>query len=157
MNYEKFVLEFIFSLRWLWIIVLFMLYYLVKHIINYMRNKNSIESDITIRDTKYNEDDIVGHLDYIINEAIDEYILLNIRPKNIFYINSKIEGEIIDHLIVEVPKRLSKTLLTNLSFIYNDDYIGEYIGKHIYIVVINYTLTYNFDNASNENNTNKKI
>lgn len=150
MNYEQIILDFLLSMKWLWIIVIILVYRLVKISINEVVRRTSIKSDVTIRDTVYKEDDIIGHLDYIISEALDEYVLLNIKPKNVYYINTKLENKMIDYLSEEVPKRISKTLLTHLSFIYNSDYVGEFIGKHIYMVVLNYVLSYNINNSDDD-------
>ena len=104
---------------------------------------SSLKSDMILRDTKYSEDEILQHLDYIIKEILDEYILLYITPKNIYYINSKLEKEIMDYISNEAPKRISKVLVTQLSFIYNESYIGTFIGHRIYLTVLNYVLEYN--------------
>ena len=141
------IIEYIFSMKWLWLVLLIMVYDLFKKIINIYTKNITLKSDIIIRDTQYNEEDIIKHLDYIIKETLDEYILLQIKPKQIFYINNKIETEIINYLLEEIPKRLSKTLLTHLSFIYNSDYVGEFIGRHIYMIVLEYVLDYNITEA----------
>lgn len=141
------VIEYILSMKWLWLVIIIMLYDLTKKIINTYARNIALKSDVIIRDTQYKEEDIIKHLDYIIKETLDEYILLQIRPKQIFYINNKIETEIINYLLEEIPKRLSKTLLTHLSFIYNSDYVGEFIGRHIYMIVLEYVLDYNITEA----------
>ena len=141
------IIEYIFSMKWLWLVLLIMVYDLFKKIINIYTKNITLKSDIIIRDTQYNEEDIIKHLDYIIKETLDEYILLQIKPKQIFYINNKIETEIINYLLEEIPKRLSKTLITHLSFIYNNDYIGEFIGRHIYMIVLEYVLNYNMSES----------
>lgn len=134
---------FILSMKWLWIIVIFLAYRLIKNIINVAARNISLKSDMILRDTKYSEDEILQHLDYIIKEILDEYTLLYITPKNIYYINSKLEKEIIDYISNEAPKRISKVLVTQLSFIYNESYIGTFIGHRIYLTVLNYVLEYN--------------
>ena len=125
------LIDYLLSMKWLWIVVIILIYNLINKALNIFIKKISLESDIIIRDTQYKEDDIVNHLDYIIKEALDEYIILNIKPKEIYYINTKLENAIIEYLSEEIPRRLSKTLITHLSFIYNNEYIGEFIGKHI--------------------------
>lgn len=147
-EYQTLLIDFLLSMKWLWLIVVILCYNLLRTIVNSLAKRISIESDIAIRDTKYNEEDIVKHLDYIISEALDEYILLNIKPKNIYYINTKTENEIVKHLSEEIPKRISKTLLVHLAFIYDNSYIGQFIGKHIYMTVLNYVLNYNMENAN---------
>lgn len=147
-EYQTLLIDFLLSMKWLWLIVVILCYNLLRTIVNSLAKRISIESDIAIRDTKYNEEDIIKHLDYIISEALDEYILLNIKPKNIYYINTKTENEIVKHLSEEIPKRISKTLLVHLAFIYDNSYIGQFIGKHIYMTVLNYVLNYNMENAN---------
>lgn len=141
------IIEYILSMKWLWLVVIIMLYDLAKKIINTYARNIALKSDVIIRDTQYKEEDIIKHLDYIIKETLDEYIVFNIRPKQIYYINNKMEKQIIDYLSEEIPKRLSKTLLTHLSFIYNSDYVGEFIGRHIYMIVLEYVLDYNITEA----------
>ena len=142
------VTEYILSMKWLWLVIIIMLYDLAKKIINTYARNIALKSDVIIRDTQYKEEDIIKHLDYIIKETLDEYIVFNIRPKQIYYINNKMEKQIIDYLSEEIPKRLSKTLLTHLSFIYNSDYVGEFIGRHIYMIVLEYVLDYNITGAN---------
>lgn len=116
----------------------------------YIESKNSantVSADMLIRDTKYSEEDIVKHLDYIIEEALDEYILLNIRPKNIYYINDEMQAKIRDYLAEEIPGRISVTLWRHLSFIYDNSFLPTYLGKHIFMTVTYYTLNYNASNA----------
>ena len=95
------VIEYILSMKWLWLVIIIMLYDLAKKIINTYARNIALKSDVIIRDTQYKEEDIIKHLDYIIKETLDEYILLQIRPKQIFYINNKIETEIINYLLEE--------------------------------------------------------
>ena len=144
MNFDwNILIDFAFSLRWLWIIVVILAYNLGKDIVSNIFKYNALKSDMIIRDTKYDEETIIAHLDYIINEALDEYNILHITPKQIYYINSKLETEIIEYLIDEIPKRLSKTLITHLNFIYNESYVGAFIGMRIYMTVLNWVLEFN--------------
>lgn len=146
------LIDFLLSMKWLWVIVIILIYKLLNKGLNIFIRKISLESDALIKDTQYKEDDIINHLDYIIKEALDEYIILNIKPKEIYYINTKLENSIIEYLSMEIPRRLSKTLITHLSFIYNNEYIGEFIGKHIYIIVLDYVLEYNMEFAPETKN-----
>ena len=146
------LIDFLLSMKWLWVIIIILIYKLLNKGLNIFIRKISLESDALIKDTQYKEDDIINHLDYIIKEALDEYIILNIKPKEIYYINTKLENSIIEYLSVEIPRRLSKTLITHLSFIYNNEYIGEFIGKHIYIIVLDYVLEYNMEFAPETKN-----
>ena len=121
-----------------------------KKVASYLKAKNGVAVDTMIRDTKYDEEEIIRHLDYIINEALSEYVVFNINPQNVFYINSKMENEIIEHLTEEIPKRLSHTLLTQLSFIYDDDYIGTFVGRHIYMMVVDFVISFNVEHDKKE-------
>ena len=121
-----------------------------KKVTSYLKAKNGVAVDTMIRDTKYDEEEIIKHLDYIINEALSEYVVFNINPQNVFYINSKMENEIIEHLTEEIPKRLSHTLLTQLSFIYDDDYIGTFVGRHIYMMVVDFVISFNVEHDKKE-------
>lgn len=133
------------------IIVLFAVIFINK-IINIKIKEQTISKDNILRDTKYNEEEIVKHLDYIINEALDQYILFNITPKDIYYINNAMEEKIINYLVEEIPKRMSKILFTQLSFIYSNEYVGEYIAYHIYIIVLSYVLEFNINNQDHKKN-----
>lgn len=130
------------------IILLVFLSITAKKLIPDFKRSLQIREDSLVQSTKYSEEEIIKHLDFIITEALDEYVLFELSPKNIYYINIKLEDEIIKHLSEEVPKRISKTLFTHLSFIYNSDYIGEYIGKRIYVTVLNYVCTFNVQNEA---------
>lgn len=121
-----------------------------KKVTYYLKAKNGVSVDTMIRDTKYDEDEIIKHLDYIINEALSEYVIFNINPQNVFYINSKMENEIIANLTEEIPKQLSHTLLTQLSFIYDESYIGTFVGRHIYMTVVDYVISFNMEHDKKE-------
>lgn len=141
------VLDFIISLRWLWIIVIFLGYRIINRLISAIFNNISIKRSTMLRDVEYDEEKILKHLNYIIDEALTEYVVLNIKAKDPAYINSTMEDEIVAYLSEEVPKRLSEVLLTQLAYIYDKDYIGTYIGKQIYMQVVNYKTNYNIDRS----------
>lgn len=122
-----------------------------RRMINLLSRHIAIESDEMLRDTKYDEKEILAHLDYIITEAIDTYELFHIRPQNIFYINSKIENEILATVSEQVSHRISKTLMVQLAFIYSDSYIGEFIGSHIHLMVTEYVINFNTNSPLEEN------
>ena len=70
----------------------------------------------------------------------------NLETKNIDYINNKLEDKIRDYLTEEIPKRISILLMKKLEYMYNSEYIGELIGKRIYMIVTDYTLRFNVEN-----------
>ena len=88
MDYTALLVEFLLSLRWLWIVVIFLGYRLLRSVTTSIIRYFSLQSDVVIRDTKYSEEEIIKHLDYVITEALDEYVMLNISPKNIYYIKT---------------------------------------------------------------------
>ena len=139
------------------LISIILIYRLILKLIQLKHNKNIILADTVIRDTHYKEDEIIDHLDYIIKEALEEYITLKITPKKIYYINSAEESKIIKYLSDEVPNRISKTLMMHLSFIYDKDFIGIFLGKHIYMVVLNYVLEFNTNNKINQESKKENV
>lgn len=142
---KQVILEFIFSLRWLWVIVIFLGYRIIASLIDIIFSNIALKHDLMVRDTKYNEDEIINHLKYIIDETLNEYVIINITAKDIPYITTVIETEIREYLTEEVPKRISNVLLTHLSYIYNDNYVGKFIGIQIYMTVVDYKVRYNLD------------
>ena len=146
MNFNwSILIDFALSLKWLWVIVIILGYKLLKDIVNNIFKYTALKSDVIIRDTKYEEKEIIGHLDYIINEALDEYQILYLAPKQVYYINSKLEKEILQYLTSEIPDRLSKVLITQLSFIYNSSYVGDFIAMRIYMTLLDWVLNYNIN------------
>lgn len=119
----------------------------LKGILLYLNRKNNIE----VCKLQYNEETIIDHLDFLINEALQTYIILEITPKQINYINSKLETEINEHIKNEIADQLSPTLYTQLSIIYDRNYIPKLIGTRIYMAVLNYTLSFNDPRQKNNN------
>lgn len=140
---EQQIIEFILSMKWLWLIAIILLYKTIKRIFIYLAARIELQETSIINEIKYDEKEIMDHLDYIINETIQEYILLNINPNETHYINSKTEQEILKYLQDEIPKRMSATLINKLSFIYDNNFIGEFIGRRIYIATANFVLDFN--------------
>ena len=112
-------------------------------IARFLREYNDHRRLLTILSSDYKEDAIIEHLNYVVSEALNQYVLLNIIPQNLYNINTKKEQEIIQYLSEEVPKRLSSDLIRKLSLIYNESYVGTFIGQYIYMTVANYVLEFN--------------
>ena len=124
-----------------WLILwLFSSLYIVAR---FLREYNDHRRLLTILSGDYKEDAIIEHLNYVVSEALNQYVLLNIIPQNLYNINTKKEQEIIQYLSEEIPKRLSSDLIRKLSLIYNESYIGTFIGQYIYMTVANYVLEFN--------------
>lgn len=129
----------------LYLITLFIIYKLVSRFIDVELQKNKIRSDELIKDTKIDNTGLDA-LDSLINDVLEEYAVFEIKTKNVDYISNKIEDKIRDYLIEEIPKRISILLIKKLEYMYNSEYIGELIGKRIYMVVTDYALRFNVEN-----------
>lgn len=129
----------------LYLITLFIVYKLVSRFIDVELQKNKIRSDELIKDTKIDNTGLDA-LDYLINDVLEEYAVFEIKTKNVDYISNKIEDKIRDYLIEEIPKRISILLMKKLEYMYNSEYIGELIGKRIYMAVTDYALRFNVEN-----------
>ena len=129
----------------LYLITLFVIYKLASRFIDVELQKNKIKSDELIKDTKI-DNTALDVLDSLINDVLEEYAVFEIKTKNIDYINNKLEDKIRDYLTEEIPKRISILLMKKLEYMYNSEYIGELIGKRIYMIVTDYTLRFNVEN-----------
>ena len=129
----------------LYLITLFVIYKLASRFIDVELQKNKIKSDELIKDTKI-DNTALDVLDSLINDVLEEYTVFEIKTKNIDYINNKLEDKIRDYLTEEIPKRISILLMKKLEYMYNSEYIGELIGKRIYMIVTDYTLRFNVQN-----------
>lgn len=145
--------------RWLFIFAIVILahYLVIRPILRVWARRIAIDADRLLLDTKYSEKDIIAHLDYIIMEVLDNYELLHIQPKSVYYINGKLEQEVLDHVSAEVSRRISKTLKTQLAFIYNEGFIGDFIGTRIYLMTVDYVLQHNLEHAEETEQNNAKL
>ena len=144
-EYTYLIFDFLYSLRWIWIIIIILGYRLCSRGLKIIDSNTIIKRESLIKDMDYDEQKIISHVDFIINEALDRYIIINITPKAIYYINSKEERKILEYLIDTIPDRLSPALLSKLSLVYNPNYIPSFLGEHIYMIVTNYVLEFNLN------------
>ena len=93
-------------------------------------------------------------MDYIINDTLDQYVIFQLQPKNVYYINNKIEEEIINYMTDHIPDKLSNTLMQQLRLVYNEEYVAEFIASRIYMAVLNYVIEYNVNNSPEKNDKN---
>lgn len=118
-----------------------------------LRQKNILHAAqldaMPVATVEYDEQEIIAHLDYIVTEAISTYILLNITSKQAYYINSKMEKEMIEKLQNDIPEQISATLLTKLCYIYSRDYVGKFIGQYIYMKITETIVDFNLNNQKN--------
>lgn len=129
------------------ILTYLLLRHIFKGVLLYLNRKNNIE----VCKLQYNEETIIDHLDFLINETLEAYIILEVTPKQISYINSKLETEMTDHIKNEISDQLSPTLYEQLSIVYSRDYIPKLIASRIYMAVLNYTLSFNDPRTKNNN------
>lgn len=138
------------------VLALFIMVVVCNRLTKIINSKYILQRDLEARSIKYSEDEILGHLNYIINEALNEYIIMNLKPKNVYYITNSMENEINTKLAEVIPLRISPTLYTQLQLIYDPDYIGLMIGTKIYMNVLEYVLTFNIENGQQNNYRDKK-
>lgn len=115
----------------------------VNKIVKVINSKNLIHRDIEMYKIKYSEEEILLHLDFIIQDYIDYYVAIEFTPKQLNYINNKMEKEIMDKVTAIVSERISPTLYSQLSLIYDSSQIGKVIGEKIYIKVLEYVIQFN--------------
>lgn len=110
--------------------------------------KNYLKSKIALQEHRLNiesniDESINEQLDGIIQEIFNTYIVFNIAYKNIKYINSEMEKDIIYAVKELVKNRLSPAMLSKLSMYYNTTAIGEIISEKIHLIVMNYVVENN--------------
>ena len=148
-------MEYFILLLIVYFVTLFMIYKLISRSLDIKLQKNKIESDKLIKDTDI-DNKVLDQLDSIINDILEEYVVFEIKTKDITYISNSIEDKIRAYITEEITKRISVLLMKKLEYIYNSDYIGELIGKRIYMSVTDYSLRFNVENDSSQHNNNIK-
>ena len=140
----------------LWIILaaitLFVIYKIANRFARIMNSKNLMERDMEIYKIKYDETTILSHLDFIIQECFDYYVAMNVTPKQVYYINNNMEQDITNALAEMVELRISSTLYTQLSLIYDNSQIGKVIGEKIYTKVLEYVIEFNINYEHTQKN-----
>lgn len=100
------------------------------------------------------DSDIPSIIDKIIDDAFNEYILLNKGYKKEYvYINSVEEQHIVDEMINKVSARLSDAMIYKLNSFYNKDEVPSIISTRIYMAVMAYVV----DNNSVKEDLNTKV
>lgn len=134
----------------IFIIIVILLYRAFNKLITALQNKFEFDKNVESIQIIYDEDTIIKHLDFIIDETLNDYVLYSIRPKNIYYINNAMENEINEYVSNKVAEKISPTLQSELSLIYAQDYIGKAVGTRIYSKVLEFVLLFNVDNGTNK-------
>lgn len=96
------------------------------------------------------DDNAFETLDKMIQETLEEYRVFTLNTKELHYIKSSDEQEIVKYIQESVSRKMSTALLKKLSQSINEDYVGEYIGRRIYLAVLNFVLEYNIDREPTE-------
>ena len=130
------------------IAVLGVIYTTARKFARIANSKILFERDIEMYKLQFSEQEILTHLDFIIEEYLDYYIAMNITPKRLYYINNTIETEIVNALGEAVPTRISPALYSKLSLIYDSSQIGTVIGEKIYTKVLEYVIQFNVSNET---------
>lgn len=130
----------------LFINALAIIYSSVKLIVDVINSRNLMQRDIEMYKIKFSEQDILHHLDFIIEECLDYYIAMYITPKQIYYISNAVETEIVTKLGETVQSRISPTLYSQLSLIYDSSQVGTVVGEKIYTKVLEYVIQFNVQN-----------
>lgn len=104
--------------------------------LNIIKKENEVKAKNIENRVKYDEAEIIKHLDFIIDEALEEYIINEFGFNDTTYISTKEENKIIDYLKDTIPERISDNLYNKLTYIYSENYIGEFLGKKIYYKVV---------------------
>lgn len=133
----------------IYFITLITIWRLVSRSLDIKYQTNKIETDRLIKDTII-DNNAMDSLDILIKDTLDEYVILEIKPNDIYYINSAMEDKIREYMIDEVTKRISILLMKKLEYICNTEYIGTLIGKRVYFHVMDYVLEFNVNNKRPE-------
>lgn len=143
-------------IEFLWIILaaimIYTIYISAKRFANTNNNRNLMWRDIEMYKIKFSEQEIISHLDFIIEECLDYYIAMVITPKNLYYINTSLETEITNTLGEIVSSRISPTLYSQLSLIYDESQIATVVGERIYTKVLEYVIQFNIQNENKSKN-----
>ena len=82
-------------------------------------------------------------LEFIINDAFQDYQIMTLIPRNELYITDEREKEIRHDLVEKVVNRMSPMALDKISLFYNVHKIDEIIADKVYITVMNYVVQHN--------------
>ena len=106
-------MEYFILLLIVYFVTLFMIYKLISRSLDIKLQKNKIESDKLIKDTDI-DNKVLDQLDSIINDILEEYVVFEIKTKDITYISNSIEDKIRAYITEEITKRISVLLMKKL-------------------------------------------
>ena len=127
------------GLSYITIVLLWIFMYSMIRIknVNYQLELRKLETYSKIDQT------IPEHLDRVILEAFEEYMVLNEAYKKVDYINKEMETRILHGVSEYVDKRMSSLFYSKLTMYYNEEFISQIIANKIYILVMNNSIQNN--------------
>lgn len=130
-------------------IVLISIIILIFILCKYILTNNKIDKmelnlkEYEIRISSEISDDTFELLDNFISREFSDYIVLNVAYRNLDYINDDLQDKIRREVAYNVTERMSSTLLSKLSVIYNTSIIEKIIAEKVYITTMSYVLEKN--------------
>lgn len=125
----------------IYLLLLAIILYIFKKVQNLKKQLNLKEYEINVSTTI--DDNTFGLLDKLISDCFLEYVVLNVEYKEVQYIDSELEKEITKAVSYMVIERLSPTLITKISLVYNVNNITDLVSKRVYLQVVNYSIEKN--------------
>lgn len=123
------------------LLILTIILYLIKKINNMTKEFKLREYEVNI--SSDTSDNVMNLLEKIIEECFLEYTVLNVEYKDIPYIDAELEKEIVREVAYKVSERLSATLISKISLVYNINNLSTLISERTYLHVINYSIEKN--------------
>ena len=143
------ILELLTYLQVYKIILIIIVFTLGKQLCSWLQRLILAKEAKIVAELKF-DDNAFETLDKMIQETLEEYKVFTLNTKELHYIKSSDEQEIVKYIQESVSKKMSTALLKKLSQSINEDYVGEYIGRRIYLAVLNFVLEYNIDREPTE-------
>lgn len=123
------------------LLILTIILYLAKKITNMNKEFRLKEYEVNI--SSDTSDNVMNLLEKIIEECFAEYTVLNIEYQDIPYIDAELEKEIVKNVAYKVTERLSPTLISKISLVYNINNLSTLISERTYLHTINYSIQKN--------------
>lgn len=123
------------------LLLLAIMLYIFKKVQNLKKQLNLREYEINVSTTV--DDNTFNLLDKLISDCFLEYVVLNVEYKEVQYIDSALEKEITRAVSYMVMERLSPTLITKISLVYNVNNLTDLVSKRVYLQVVNYSIEKN--------------
>jgi len=117
-------------------------YFLIKLISIKKRELDLKEYELNISSNI--EDDTFALLDKVIQECFTEYTVLNIEYRNdIDYVDADLEKIITQDVAHKVVDRISPTLISKISLVYNIDNFDKLLSERVYLFTMQFSIQKN--------------